>query len=244
MKPSEQALRDARGFTTDLVSALGTRLRSAILYGSAARDEFVPVWSDINILLFADEVDAPLLARAAPVLQRYEERRVQPLLLPWGDRMHAADAFAIELMDMQDAHVLLGGEEPFEGSMIEMPALRLQAERELRSRLATLDSRLLWVARDDDAVGHLLIVALPSFVTYMRAALRLGGQNVPPAMRDVIVQAASVVDAPSTGLLAALDGRTSPNRWKPQLTDPLVSQYRAAVQRTASYVDSIERGLR
>lgn len=244
MTPSQRAVRAARQFATDLAAILGPRLHSLVLYGSAARDEFAPGWSDVNVLVFAEDIDAPLLADAATVLQRHKDARVAPLLLRWEERVRAADAFAVELLDMQDAHVLLLGDEPFEGSLVPLSALRLQAERELRSRLATLDSRLLWVAQDNGAIGQLLAVALPSFVTYVRAALRLAGQAVPGAMRDVISRGTELVNAPADGLLAALDARAASSPWQPSLADPVVSHYRVAVQRTASWVDSIERELR
>ena len=234
----------ARNFANDLAVALPDRLRSIVLYGSTARSEFQPGWSDVNVLVFADRVDESLLVGAAPVMNAHEDARVTPLVLTWEERPRAADAFAIELLDMQDAHILLWGDEPFEGTSVETHALRLQAERELRSRLATLDSRLLRVAHDERAIGQLLAVALPSFVTYMRAALRLGGRSVPTTMRSVIAEAAQLVGAPDAGLNAALDARSGSSNWRVSLANPVVSQYRTAVQRTASWVDSIEKELR
>lgn len=234
----------ARDFANALASALPKRLRSIVLYGSAARDEFQQEWSDVNILIFADQIDEVLLGAAAPVMTEHEDARIAPLLLAWEDRPRAGDAFAIELLDMQDAHLLLWGEEPFEGTVVEPRALRLQAERELRSRLATLDSRLLRVARDDNAIGQLLAIALPSFVTYLRAALRLARQPVPPAMREVIAHGTRLVGAPEHGLLAALEARNHGVRWRLPLADSTVAQYRTAVQSTASWVDSIEKELR
>lgn len=234
----------AHDFAHALAAALPKRLRSIVLYGSTARDEFQPDWSDVNLLIFADHIDEPLLAAAAPVMTEHEDARIAPLLLAWDDRPRAADAFAIELLDMQDAHLLLWGDEPFEDTAIEPRALRLQAERELRSRLATLDSRLLRVARDENAIGQLLAVALPSFVTYLRAALRLAGQSVPLTMREVIAHGTRLVGAPEDGLVAALEARNNGVRWRLRLSDAAVSQYRTAVQSTASWVDSIEKELR
>jgi hypothetical protein len=234
----------ARAFALDLANAMSERLHAIVLYGSAARGEFADNWSDINILVFADHIDEVLLAAVAPVMHVHEDSRVAPLLLTWGERPRAADAFAIELLDMQDAHVLLWGDEPFAGTIVEPAALRLQAERELRSRLATLDSRLLRVAKDDRAIGQLLAVALPSFVTYMRAALRLAGESVPGTMAEVITQGARLVGASEGGFRAALEARTAGGGWRVALADPAVSQYRTAVQCTAHWVDSIEKELR
>jgi hypothetical protein len=103
---------------------------------------------------------------------------------------------------------------------------------------------LLRVAHDERAIGQLLAVALPSFVTYMRAALRLAGRSVPSTMRGVIAEAAQLVGAPDAGLNAAMDARSGNSNWRVALANPVVSQYRTAVQRTASWVDSIEKELR
>ena len=52
-------------FATRLHAALGGRLVSLLLYGSAARGTHVPGRSDVNTLLICDAVDEPLADLAA-----------------------------------------------------------------------------------------------------------------------------------------------------------------------------------
>lgn len=223
-----------------LVNALGERLRSVVLYGSVPRGEYVEGVSDINLLLLLDNVDTPTLAAAAAVEARMVERGVNPLVLEWRERIRAADVFGIELLDMRDAHEVLAGVEPFDGLNVPRQALRLQTERELRTRLLALHSAMLHAKENAGVPGAILIAALPAFVTYLRAVLRLAEEPIPSTMREVIRRGCDRTGADPAGLLAALDARLAARPWGIKLEDPVVEAYRAACERTADHVDALE----
>jgi len=231
----------AHAFASELREEFGLALRSATLFGSAARGEHIAGLSDVNVLLLFTDINAPTLARAAPVVRRHAAEGLNPLPLEREEWERARDVFAIELLDMRDAREVLFGADPLDGVEVEPAALRLQAERELRAKLITLHGGLLQAADSPDAIGELLRRALPSFATYLRTALRLCGEAAPVSTRDAIIAGCERVGAEPEGLLAALDARLAPKRrWSVRLEDETVERYNDAVEKTATFVDEIQ----
>jgi predicted nucleotidyltransferase len=236
---------DARGsaeaVTAELRQVFGSQLRSVVLYGSVARGEHVPARSDTNLLVLLTEIQPSKLGAAAPrVRAALETLRAPPLILGWDEWSRASDAFAVEVADMKDAHVMLLGEDPLVELTVEPRALRLQAERELRGRLVRLHTAMLLLAEEPDELGALLVAALPNVATYLRTALRLAGKPVPGDLRAVLTAGASLVGASADSLLRALHARTTGNTLSAAIDGPLLAGYDAAVRRTADYIDRFD----
>ncbi len=227
----------------DLASRLGARLQSVVLYGSVARAEFVEPRSDINLLVLLDRIDPPLLRRLVPAAHDWAEYRVNTMLLEEREWTRASDAFAVELLDMRDARIVLHGPDPVDGVDPEPVHARLQAERELRSRIIALHNGMVRCAAAPADLGELLMAALPSFVTYLRTTIRLAGRAVPAATRDVIGEGCRVITAPESGWLQALEARARAEPWDVDLDDDVVIAYNAAAERTAFYLDTLEGNL-
>lgn len=234
-EPRQTAVDLAR----ELREEFGARLETVLLFGSVARGEYIEGISNINVLVLLDDIDAPALQRASPLVRRWSATGLVPLLLEHEEWVRAADVFAIELLDMKDAHETLHGADPLDGLAVSLPALRLQTERELRAKLILLHTGMLRAAESPAAMAELLMMALPSFASYLRATLRLARRTVPPTCRAVIEQGAELVGYDPAGLFAALDARVNGKEWTVAITDPLVDGYNTAAERTARYVDRL-----
>lgn len=218
----------------------GERLRSALLYGSVARGEAIGGVSDINVLLLLDRLDPATLRAASPLARRWSGAgNAAPLFMTWDEWQSASDVFGIELADMRDAHIMLHGSDPLAGLEVERRALRLQAERELRGKLLQLREGLLLAATDGKEIGRLLAVALPSFVTYLRAALRLAGRAVPIRTAAVIEEATALVNAPGDAFLEVARARSEGKALDLAVESPVVDGYFALAEQTARFVDSL-----
>ena len=119
------------------------------------------------------------------------------------------------------------------GAPVGLSDLRTQAERELRGKLLQLQTGLLMNASDGTALGDLLKRALPSFVTYLRAVLRLSGRKVPARTPEVIREGMSVVDGPPDAFIQVWDARVGKQKLKLTLRDRLVEQYHTVAEQTA-----------
>lgn len=230
--------RLADEFVTGLRRDLGDRMRSAALFGSAARNEWIDGVSDVNVLVLVDNIDAQLLARGAATARSSVKRRVMPLLMELEEWRRAGDVFSIELADMKDAHVPLFGDDPVVHYAADHDNLRLQAERELRAKLLHLHSGMLLAGEDGKRLGQLLLHALPSFTTYLRAALRLAGEPVPATTPEVIDHACPLAGADPEVFQRVYRARSSRSALEPGPADPLADRFNTAAQQMAEYIDA------
>jgi predicted nucleotidyltransferase len=227
-------------FTETLADALGDRLRSVVLHGSVARGEAVPGVSDVNLLVLVDAVDAGLLRTLAPHARGWmEEKRSLPLVLTWDEWRRASDAFAVETADMLDAREVLHGDDPLEGASVRPRHLRVQAERELRGKLIHLREGTLASADRPVELGRLVLTALPSVATYLRAALRLAGDPAPADTPAVLRQGTALVGADVDPLHELWTLRAKRKVPEVEVDDPRVVAVHRVLERTADHVDTL-----
>lgn len=226
-------------YAAELKAGMGDALASVVLYGSVARGEARAGLSDVNLLLLLRDAHRVTLARGAPVAQRWrEEIGGVPLLFTPEEWRRSADAFPVEVADMQAHRRVLLGDDPLPGMSVERGNLRLQVERELRGKLIQL-RRGIFVAADRPAdLGRLLIGTAPAVATYLRALLRLAGDAVPATTPGVARAAAARVGASADGFLKLWEARENPTSFVPgdEVTDGVIELLLA----TASYVDTLE----
>ncbi len=234
----------AESYATELSNALGDRLRSVVLHGSVARGEPVKGVSDVNLLVLLDRIDPPLLRELAPHARRWlEKQRALPLVLTWDEWAAASDAFAIETSDMLDAHEVLHGSDPLLDTTVEPRHLRIQAERELRGKLIHLRQGTLAAADRPRELGRLLLAALPSVATYLRAALRLAGEQVTGEETPAVFSRGSrLVGTDETRLLELWDLRSRQKEPEAGVEDPRVAAVHAVLEHTVEYVDTLSGG--
>jgi predicted nucleotidyltransferase len=236
------ARETARKLVSDWSSLFGTRLRSALLFGSVVRGEDVAGVSDINVLLLVDHIDAGTLKQASPSTRTWlKTSREAPLLFEADQWVRAADVFAIEIADMRDAHEVLHGTDPLEACNPDDAAMRLQGERELRGKLLQLQTGLLVAADAPGDVGTLLSQSIPSFTTYMRTVLRLAHQPVPAKTPEVIDHATRLVNGNAAAYRAVWDARANKRTLKLAVDDPMVDAYYDTAEKLADFVDTLRR---
>ena len=237
-----EAKESAKKLVAEWVTMFGPRLRSALLFGSVARGEAVEGVSDINVLLLVDHIDAATLKRASHSTRAWVKTAQEaPLLFEWDQWARATDVFAIEVADMRDAHELLHGEDPLAGAPTDESVVRLQAERELRGKLLQLQTGLLVAGEAPADVGKLLVQSVPSFTTYMRTVLRLGGQHAHGDTVDVINRASALVGGSADAYIQVWDARVNKRALKVAVDDAMVDAYYDTAERLADYVDTLRR---
>jgi predicted nucleotidyltransferase len=230
----------AKEFADDLSASLGKRLEGVMLYGSAARGEWLESASDINVLVLVDDINGSSLYATSPVVRKYMSRRIHPIVLETTEWKSATDVFAIEIADMCDANELIMGEDALSRLPTALPILRLQAERELRGKLLQIYLGML-VTETPDQLGKLLMSAMPSVTTYFRTALRLGRRDVPKDSESVLREAGDLTGADVTPLLRVLQARQGKGELAIALNDPLVDAWNTATEKLVQFIDNFGR---
>ncbi len=227
-------------FALEVERALGARLVSLVLYGSAASGTQVPDRSDVNTLLVCDSADDALFAALEPAVRRWVRAgHPAPIILTEREWRESADAFAIEYEDIRQAHRLLAGRDPWAGITVRREDVRRQLEQELLGKLVRLRQAYVALRREPKRLAEILVRSAGGFFTMVRAALRLAGQDAPRDPEELVRAAAPVIGFSPDGLadlVAHVRGRRA---LKLEPEDPRAAAYLAAVVRTAEYVNRL-----
>jgi predicted nucleotidyltransferase len=234
----------AAKLTAKLRDTFRDDLRTVLLFGSVPRGEATPGVSDLNTLVLLDSVSTAMLARVAPIVQDWiRQGNTPPHIYSVDEWSGMRDTFAMEIADMQDARDVLWGTDPVSLNAVQFSDLRLHAERETRQTLLQLRLRLTLAIDNPIDVGALLLAGLPSFSAYMRAALRLGGQEPGLDTRPVIERAAALIGSDPKPMMTCWNTRRSLRNLEVALTDPLVEQYLGFVKDLMRYLDEVRASV-
>lgn len=237
MKPEEFAAR--------LVATPGLPLVSVILYGSAAAGDHAGKRSDYNVMVVLDRVGAAELDAMAPAVRAWTRAgNPPPQVFPREGLEQSADVFPIELADMKDHHRMLHGLDVLVPLEIELPALRLELERELKVNLMRMQERYLAAAGRASHVAALMRESVATFGVLARAALRLFEGHGPAGKREALVGLSAHVRFDPEPFLRVLGAKTSGERIPSSEIPGLFARYLAAAGALADGIDQQIAGLR
>ena len=222
-----------------LTKALGDRLVSVILYGSAAAGDHHERFSDLNVLCVLDQVTTGELARAEPVFRWWREKgNPSPLLLSEHEVATSTDCFAIEFHDIKAHHRILQGKDVVTSLKIDDSFYRAQVEHDLRAKLLRLRQKASGALSDKDALRRLMAESISTFCVLFRHALILHGVAAKSKKRDVVEQSRETFGADPAPFVKLLDLREE--RIKPRDVEPqgLLDSY---LKQIAIVIDAVDR---
>jgi len=120
-------------------------LESVILFGSAARGNFREGHSDLNVACILHSLTVEELGRLAHVVRWWcvEQKEPAPLFFTREELKHAADVFAIEILDMKHGRRVLYGADVVAEIEVPMNLHRVQIEHDLRTTILKLRQHYL-----------------------------------------------------------------------------------------------------
>jgi predicted nucleotidyltransferase len=128
---------------------------SALLYGSAARGDYLAGRSNINLMLVLDDPSPTRLRALAPAFAAWRKTASEPpLLISRAEWARATDVFPIEITDMRAGYRVLRGADPLGGARVQGTDLRQALERELRGKLLRLRQGYAAAAGDEKLLGQ------------------------------------------------------------------------------------------
>jgi predicted nucleotidyltransferase len=227
-----------REFLARIREAAQDNLVSVIIFGSTAGGDFHPEYSDINLFCVLRDSSYAALRKLAPAVKWWDrQKQPPPLFMTREEVERSADVFSIELIDMQQHHKVVFGEDVLQGLSIPTTLHRAQVEYELREKLALLRRHLLLASGNDARMWGLLTQSISSFVTLFRHALMVLGQEAPLGKRDAVEALASKIGFDASGFLHVLDVRERRVKAKQLDAADVFSHYLAAVEQVTAAVD-------
>jgi hypothetical protein len=226
-------------FLTEADKAVGTGY-SAILYGSAARGDFIPGRSDINLMLVLDELTPPILRSLSRGFTGWRKWIPEPpLVLSRPEWNRASDAFPIEITDMRLSYQVLRGPDPLQGVHVDRTDLRKALEREFRGKLLRLRQGYATYAPDPAALGNLGLQSAATILVLLRGMVTLTGKPVPIDSIELVMAAAATVGFDAEHLLHVVRHRAD-REWRCAASE--FEKYMEAVEQVARFIDQLQLG--
>jgi hypothetical protein len=174
----------------------------------------------------------------APAVEWWtRQKHHAPLVLTREELERSTDVFSIELLDMQQRHRVLLGDDVLSGLHIPMHLHRAQLEYELREKLILLRGRLLLAANSKKHLWELLLGSLSTFTTLFRHGLIALGDTPPKSKRDAVQALAARIPFDPSAFLQLLDIRERKAEIKQFDVNDVFTRYLAAVQQVTAAVD-------
>ena len=235
----ESVARVVDAFLTEADASVG-QAYSAILYGSAARGDYIPGRSNINLMLVLDQVSPQMLRSLGRGFTAWRKAgREPPLVLSRAEWDRASDAFPIEITDMRTAYKVLRGADPLQGIRVDPGDLRKALEREFRGKLVRLRQGYATYAPDPAALGSLGLQSAATILVLLRGVLSLLGKTVPHDSLELAAAAAASVGFEGEHLLHVVRHRVD-REWRCEA--PEFENYMNAVEHTARFLDQLQLG--
>jgi predicted nucleotidyltransferase len=203
------------GKLTELVNRLkdaaGKNLESVILYGSAARGDFHPGTSDLNVLCTLVAIDVNELQRLAPVVAWWTREVLEPapLFFLTEDLARSTDVFAIESLDAKRSHRVLFGKDVVANLEIPMNLHRVEVERNLRELLQKLRQHVLHAGRNEMELSGILKKSASLAKTLLRHTLLSFGEEPPAETKELFERVEVITGADAGAFGAVYDYRTT-----------------------------------
>ena len=215
---------------------------SAVLYGSAAREDFVPEQSNINLMLVAPALSPAKLRALGPAFVAWQKSGSEPpLLITHGEWTRATDVFPVEIADMRAAYQVLRGADPLQDLEVSRADLRQALEGEFRGKLLRLRQGYAASAGDPAALALVARRSVATMLVLVRGLLTLLGRHIPKDPLQLAVAGAETLGVESEPLLQVVRHRGEA-KWlcRPEDFEP----YMDLAARAALFLDQLQLGDR
>jgi nucleotidyltransferase-like protein len=225
-------------FVKRVCEAGGANIESVILFGSAVAGDFHPGLSNFNLLCILRDSSFQALRALEPAAKWWDQQKQPPpLCMTRKEIERSTDVFTIELLDMQQHHRVLFGEDVLAGLQIPTDLHRVQVEYELREKLILLRQHVLVAAENQSRLWDLLLRSAPSFATLFRHALIALGDASHATRGDAVKALSQRLGFDLSVLLQVLDIREKKLERKRMDVRELAARYLAAVEKVTAAVD-------
>jgi Nucleotidyltransferase domain len=225
-------------FVKRVREAGGANVESIILFGSAAAGDFHQGHSNLNLLCVLRDTSFNALQALSPAAKWWDkQKQPPPLCMTKQELLRSTDVFTIELLDMQQHHRILFGEDVLQSLQIPMDLHRVQVEFELREKLILLRQHILLASDSDSRLWDLLLRSAPSFSTLFRHALIALGDGTHIARRDAVHALAQRLTFEASAMSQVLDVREGKADRKKIDVQDLASRYLASIEKVTAAVD-------
>ncbi len=174
-------------FIDEILKGCDKDIHSIYIVGSAVTPDFNEKRSDINSIIILHSMSLEFIEFLASLGKKYGKKRISaPLIMTEDYIKNSLDVFPIEFHDFRLIHKTVYGEDILKDLDIKKEYLRLQCERDIKTRLIGLRQGYISSAGDKRLIKELLIRSFTGCIPLFRAIIHLIGKKPPVLRQDVI----------------------------------------------------------
>ncbi|MGD9852141.1 MAG: hypothetical protein AB7T38_12810 [Nitrospirales bacterium] len=201
----EESREQFQAYLRDLEKTFQRNVEAVILYGSAARGDFIEGRSNWNLLVLVRSLSVNVIQEAGKLHVKGEKHRiVPPLLMTLDELQQSCSVYPLELLLIKESHVLLEGRDPFPDLKISMDHLGWHCEREIRSHAIQVRQRLIEGEARPEAVQSIMILSITALLPFLRGILRVLNHSSQGTDLEILERLPHVLRYQSPGLIDAL----------------------------------------
>ncbi len=224
----------------DLLGAHASNIHSIHITGSAVIADYHEKLSDINSLVVLHNMDLRFVTFLAPLGGKYGKKRIAaPIVMTPEYIRKSLDAFPIEFLDFKLIHRTVYGPDILKDLEIARSPLRLQAEREIKTKLIGLRQGYISSLGKKEHLSSVLVRSFTGSMALFRAIISLLGKEPPVARAEVIAAfgtATRIDTAPFTNLLRLKTGQIKLSEHELRT---LFERYYNALESTGTMIDGL-----
>ncbi len=229
-----------RPLAEDVLAQHGPNVHSFHIVGSAVIPDYNEKLSDINSVVVLQNMDLKFIEFLAPLGRKYGRKRIAAPLVMTPDYIRdSVDSFPIEFHDFKRIHKTVYGEDLFEKIEISRNYLRLQCEREIKTKQIGLRQAYISSLGKKEHLNMLLIKSFTGSMALFRAIISLLGKEPPVQRAEVITLFGALSGIKGdifTDLLALKTGRIKPSERELR---SLFEHYYTSLESTGKIIDEL-----
>lgn len=192
----------------------GKNARALTLFGSIAAGAFDSAGHTVRSVLVLGDMDLGFLRELANHGTKLGKARIAAPLVMTPDYIRSsADTFPLELIEIQQNHIVVFGDDEFSELSFEDAHVRLQCERELKTTLIGLRQGLLGAAGQEKFVIAIKKDLGEGLIRTLRGLLWLKGQKEGKPASQVVAEVEKITERKLSGVRGAISAAPS-HDWK------------------------------
>lgn len=212
-------------------------VKSITLYGSAARDDYRPGKSDINLLVVLERIDVPILKSVLDPVARGRRHGIAPFFITEADLRSSADVFPVKFLAMQESYKVLLGSDVLGDLKIAREHIRLRCEQEIKNLLLRL--RRHYVMGGGRGLTQMMSRMVGGFLETLRVVVSLTQKNL-PSREEVVNVAAERFEFDAETLRNVSDLRDRSTSLPRREAEELYNKFMVAVDKVAQITDQMD----
>jgi predicted nucleotidyltransferase len=227
-----------RPFVKELIDRYSGNIHSVHIVGSSLTPDYDEKTSDINSVVVLKTMDLEFVKFIAPLGRKYKKKGIAaPLIMTPEYIAGSLDVFPIEFLDFTLIHQTIFGEDILKGINVNATDLRLQCEREIKSKLIGLRQGYISSLGDRKILTKNFADSLAGYMALFRGIIFLMGKNPPVSKLDVIHSLSNATSVNTDIFIKILDirkGKIKPNK---EDLKTMFEQYYTSTEKIGKCID-------